>query len=66
MKDIKTLMIGIFIGIGLMFLFDSKGRYQGFANNSDKFLLDTKTGETWKSEFGRIWGHYLSPPGSEE
>ena len=51
MKDIKTLIIGFLFGGFLVFLsmmlFNQNGKYQGFADADDRFLINTRTGELY-------------------
>ena len=54
MKDIKSMIIGFLLAT-CMFLMMGQGsndaqagRYQGFADQNDVYLIDTITGELWE------------------
>ena len=54
MKDIKSYIIG-FLSCACLFLFmgntsssDGQGKYQAFADNDEKYIIDTETGQLWK------------------
>ena len=76
MKDIKLFAIG-FLTCACFVLItgqtrnlghnfnDSIGKYQGYADGKNKYLVDTRTGETFKREceipdFGCRWEYFVS------
>lgn len=58
MKDIKTLMIGFLLATCMFLLIGANsnnsqiGKYQGFADDAHKYLVDTETGQLWAREKG--------------
>ena len=54
MKDIKSMMIGfllatcMFLMMGQSNNYSQIGKYQGFGDQNDIFLIDTTTGELWE------------------
>ena len=68
MNDFKSFLIG-FLMCTCMFLFmgatsndGGQGKYQAFASDKGKFLIDTNTGETWILGMrfnNRYWEKYI-------
>ena len=68
MQDIKTFLIGL-LTCDCMFLimgwgnmgFNQNGRYPGFADSDEIFLVDTVTGKTWGNSVGDTWMSNIKP-----
>ena len=54
MKDIKSMMIGFLLATCMFLMMGQTtndtqtGKYQGFADQNDIFLINTNTGELWE------------------
>ena len=74
MKNIKSLIIGFLLAT-CMFLFmgntssnSGQGKYQGFANDTHRYMIDTYTGETWYKSYNKenrkevhFWKKLIAP-----